>query len=178
MTWQTAFTQSLGFISFGLFMVAYQIKDTRRTQLWFAPGNFLYGVQYYMLGSFSASLIMFAASLRDLAGWKGSDRVLRIASVIYIVWIWGVFFLLHKNWQEVLMPLSGTVSTIAVQFRSHFYRFRFLLMGRQTIMFCFNIWIQSCGGIVHLFMAMGSNIVGTWRHYKTPAAPADKPAEE
>lgn len=160
--------QSLGFISFALFMIGYQVKDTRKTQLWFAPGNWLYGLQYFLLGSISASLIMTAAGMRDIVGAKGSDKALKIASVMYLVFIWAVIAVSAKSWQEGLMALSGTVSTIAVQFRSDFYRFRCLLMLRQVIMIAFNTWIKSYGGMIHLCFTLLSNMYGTWRHYKRP----------
>ncbi len=167
-TWHDVFVQSLGLASFAIFMAAYQIKDTRRTQLLFAPGNILYGVQYFLLGSQSATLMMFSAAARDLVGAYASDRVLKVASVIHLIVVWTGIAILAHSWQEGLMGIASTISTAAALFRNDFYKFRFLLMGRQVMMILFNVWIQSYAGVAHLSFTFLSNVYGTYRHSRKP----------
>jgi lysylphosphatidylglycerol synthetase-like protein (DUF2156 family) len=169
--WREIFVQSLGFVAFAIFIVSYQIKDPRKTQLWFAPGNLTYGLQYFLMGHLSPALIISAAAVRDVMAAKASDRALKIASVIYLCWAWGVTIALAREWQEGLMAVSGTISTVAALMRGHFYRFRFLLMGRQSVVLCFNAWIGTWGGIIHLVFTLASNIIGTWKHYKRGKEP-------
>lgn len=169
--WREIFVQSLGFVAFAIFMASYQIKDPRKTQLWFAPGNITYGVQYFLMGHLSPALIISAAAMRDLVAAKGSDRALKIASVIYLCWAWGVTIALAQHWQEAMLAVSGTISTAAALMRGHFYRFRFLLMGRQSVVLYFHVWIATWGGVIHLVFTLASNIYGTWRHYKHEKEP-------
>lgn len=170
--WYEVFVQALGFAAFAIFMIAYQIKDTRKTQLCFAPGNFLYGVQYILLGSLSGSLVMFAATARDVISVYSSKKTLKIVSAVYLVFVWGMTAILFKNWQEFLMPMSGTLSTIAVLYRDQFFKYRAFLLGRQVMSLLFNLWVGSQGGILHLLFTLGSNILGTYRHTrKTKEAP-------
>ena len=166
MTLADILAQASGLVAFGIFLIAYQVKDTRKTQLLFAPGNVLYGVQYALLGSLSASFCMFSASLRDIAGACFSDRILKIVSVAHLTFITSVTFLYGHSWHEWLVVLSGFLSTIAAVVRDDFYQFRFLLLGRQAAMIVFNIWVQSIAGIVHIGFVMLSNAWGIYMHRK------------
>lgn len=107
---------------------------------------------------------MFSAALRDLAGAYFSDRLLKIISVFHLVLVSVITILYAHSWYEGLVVISSFLSTLAAIFRDDFYKFRFLLMGRQLAMFSFNIWVQSFSGILHLGFVMVSNIFGIYRY--------------
>jgi hypothetical protein len=68
--------QSLGFGALIIFMIAFQIKDPRKTQLLFVPGNFAYAFQYFLMGSVTGGFILFASAIRDLAGVYAPTKIL------------------------------------------------------------------------------------------------------
>jgi len=167
-TWRDILVQGLGFVAFAIYVVAYQAKDPRRTQLLFAPANFLYGIQCFLLiGALtSSSMVMFAAAVRDGAVGYCSDRFIRRASGFYIAFIWIISFLFHKDWHEYMMAVTGSVTTLATLVRSDFYKYRTILMVRQCVSLLFGLWITSLASVVYSSFTIASNIIGAYRYYK------------
>lgn len=164
LTWTDVLTQALGLVALTFFVASFQIKDTRKTQLLFIPGSIAYGLQYMMLGSFSSGVILLSSAVRDGAGVYASSRVLKFFVILHLTVAFFSLAFLGKTWVEVLVLVSAILSSMATLCRNNFERFRFFIIGRQCAMFLFNIWIGSIGGIVHLSITLGSNLVGLWRY--------------
>ncbi|MGB4058297.1 MAG: YgjV family protein [Alphaproteobacteria bacterium] len=165
--------QLFGVISLIIVVVAYQVKDTRKTSLLMAPGDFFYGLQYYFLGSPSSFYIMLVATLRDLAGAAASDRVMRYVSFFYIGIVWILAFFKAEVPMEYLPPLGTTLATMALVKRDSFYSFRGFIFLHHIVWMSFNIWIMSYAGILQICFTGSSNIIGFLRHHKTKTVPVD-----
>jgi hypothetical protein len=173
LTLHSLLAQSCGFISCIIYVVAYQAKDPRRTQLLFAPANFFYGMQaFLLLGRLSgSSIVIFASIARDLTSAWCSDKFLKRMAIAYIPCIWAVGFLFNKQWQEYMMCVTATFSTLAMALRGSFARYRGILFGRQVISLCFNVWIASVPSTVYSLFTILSNAVGVVRHRKAKTLP-------
>jgi hypothetical protein len=152
--------QSLGFGALIIFMIAFQIKDSRKTQLLFVPGNFAYAFQYFLMGSMTGGLILFASAIRNLAGVYASAKILNYFIVGHVLVAATCFALLGQSWAEALVLLSSVLSGFATFYRDDFNKFRFFIIGRQLSMLSFNVWIGSIAGMIHLMLTLGSNIIG------------------
>jgi hypothetical protein len=111
--WPETYIQLVGFFAAIVFIVAYQIQNTRKTQILFSFGDVCYGVQYYFLGSTSASLGFFSAGVRDLFGAFASDKWLKVALVLHVFISLCLWVLYAHSWQEGLVVVSATLSSFS-----------------------------------------------------------------
>ncbi len=163
-SWNDILTQGLGIFALICFMVSFQIKDTRKTQLFFIPGNIAYGIHYILLGSLAGGIILLSSAVRDAAGVYASNRLLKLFIFFHLtVAVFSLIFF-GKSWLELLVLLSSVLSSLAALYRDHFERFRLLIVGRQIAMLSFNLWIGSIGGIIHLTIVLISNVIGLKRY--------------
>lgn len=162
--------QAAGFISLGLYLTAYQMKETRKTQLMFVPADLFCGLQYAFLGSMSSCFVLLLAAGRDLAGAVAPDRILRMISLVYVFLVWGMAVFKVHYWQEFLPVAATTLATLAVLSRGHFYKYRLLICGHHVLWMLFNIWIMSLAGIALVFVNASSNIIGAYRYWRRAEA--------
>ena len=165
--WHEIFIQFLGFVSFAIFMIAYQVQDPKKTQLIFAPGTFVYGLQYFLLGSLGGAIVMFASSVRDISAYFLSGKILKILTIVHLFFIWSVAFVFNGEWLEYAAVLGASISTLAILFRDHYYKYRGMLALRQSLWLVFNGWIGSWGGVLHLAFTLLSNLVGVLRYSRS-----------
>lgn len=163
-TWNYILGQVFGLIALGIFVVSFQMKDPRKSQLLFVPGNIAYGLQYIFLGSLAGGIILFSAAIRDGAGVYASSRLLKFFVVLHLVIAVLTLVLLGKSWAEWLILLSAILSGLAALYRDNFLRFRLFILGRQFSILAFNLWIGAIVAVGHVLFTLTSNLIGLYRY--------------
>ena len=163
-TWDYILGQVFGVIALGFFIFSFQIKDPRKSQLLFIPGNIAYGIQYILLGSLAGGIILFSSAVRDGAGAYASPHLLKFFVILHLAIATLTLGFLGNSWAEGLILLSAILSSVAALYRDDFMRFRSFILGRQLAILTFNLWIGSIAGAIHLSFTLASNMIGLYRY--------------
>lgn len=138
-------TQILGYLACFFGISAFLFKSDRALKIFSALECFFYVIHFFMLGSYTSSLITFMAMLRSLVSLKARDKRIAYVFIAVNVVVGGS---LVKEWVNVLPIFASCMATYSLFFFKG-VKMRVPMLCGATLWFINNLITGSIGGAVH-----------------------------
>ncbi len=160
----TSFYQLMGWIALFFFVLSYQFKSPRHTTALYVPADICYAIHYFGLDSYSSMMITLGAMCRNICGAWGSDRLMKVVIIFYVIFAWCMILFLGETIYEIGAALGTTFMSVAIWFRDRFYVYRLLAIGHQISWMILFVSLGSYSGVLMICITFVSNIVGIMRY--------------
>lgn len=105
--------QIIGGFAISLWVVGLQVKNRKNVLLFQCAANFLYFLEYFMLGAISASLMNLFSTLRCLFFAKVDDKKARLFSILFVVVILFIFVFIYDGVLSLIPIIITIIYTIS-----------------------------------------------------------------
>lgn len=168
--------QIVGIAAVFLYLVSFQLKSRRNIVAVTCVSNFLYVLQYFLLGAFSGAFLDILSTISSFfAGKKNAPRFRRYAklvaclSAVSIVVVGLVFAILQKKWLE-LLPIGGALLQSVGLWFNHEQTIRKFALGGAPFWLVYNFLSRAYGAAIGSFFTILSVVVGLIRFYNNEKA--------
>ena len=122
-----------GFMGMASFVLAYQARSVRGTNMWFIPGDFSYSLHFLLLGAPGLAAMTCLAGIRDILMTSTRRRLLRYTTYFYPPLIWLLTWLTAEQAFEFLGCVASTLCVIGMSLHGRFFASRFVLLAHQCV---------------------------------------------
>ncbi len=161
------FIQTIGFIGLGSFLISYQTKSNTTLIVVQTIGNVLFGIQYFLLGGISGSLVTIVIAARNILAVAGRDKIwIRWNGWIILFSTIGVLITVYTwNGFISLLPLVAIIGGTKGYLSNNAQKIR------KVNLFCctpcwmlYDILTGSIGGIINEALGFFSILISVYRY--------------
>ena len=163
--------QIVGITAVSLYLLSFQLKKRQHIVAVTCVSNFLYVLQYFLLGAFSGAFLDVISTVSSFfAGKKNSPSFRRFAkwvavlSAVLII-IVGLFFaIVQKKWLE-LLPIGGALLQTCGLWFNNEQTIRKFALGGAPFWLIYNFLAQAYGAAIGSLFTIVSVVVALLRFY-------------
>ena len=153
-----------GLIGMASFVLAYQAKSVRGTNMWFIPGDFSYCAHFFLLGAPGLAAMTCVAGIRDILMTSTKRRLLRYTAYFYPPLIWLLTWLTAEQSYEFLGCIASTLCVIGMSLQGRFLTSRLVLLAHQFVWVAGAICTGSWPLLLHNALTISSSITTMLRY--------------
>ena len=156
---------ALGFVALVLGFISYQAKSRRKILLWQSVNSAVFVLHYLLIGAPTACVLNVVNIVRNLLynklGEKGKIPW-GIPAVFAVLML--IFGILTWEGAHSLLVMAGiAINSVCVAF-SNPQSIRKSILLTSSLVFIYDVFVLSVGGMVYELIAIGSSVIGLWRY--------------
>jgi hypothetical protein len=155
-----------GFMGMTSFVLAYQARSVRGTNMWFIPGDFSYSLHFLLLGAPGLAAMTFLAGIRDILMTSTQRKLLCYTAYFYPPLVWLLTWLTAEQAFEFLGCVASTLCVVAMSLHGHFMTSRFVLLVHQFVWVSAAILSGSWPLLLHNCLTITSSLITMLRHFR------------
>jgi len=157
----------LGFLALVLGYVSYQAKSRKGIPLWQTATNAVFVVHYLLIGAPSACILNLLNIIRNLI-YYGKGKQGKVPMVFPAVFsILAVLFGI-ATWEgphSLLVTAGIAINSICISL-NNVQSIRKSILLTSSLVFLYDVFVFSVGGMIYELVAIGSSLIGLWRYRK------------
>lgn len=156
-----------GFVALILGFTAYQAKNQKQLLLWQMANSMAFVLHYLLIGAPSACALNTVTVVRNLAYYRSGRRgaVLPAYPVIFSLAMVVFGILTWEGGHSLLVIVANVVNCVCVAL-GNTQSIRKSILLTSTLVFIYDIFVLSVGGMIYELVAIASSAIGLCRYRK------------
>lgn len=158
---------SLGFIALVLGFCSYQAKSQKGLLLWQTANSAVFVLHYFLIGAPSACVLNLVNIIRNLV-YYGKGKTGRVAVAYPVIFSLVAVLFGVVTWEgphSLLVTFGIAINSICVSL-NNVQGIRKSILLTSSLVFLYDAFVFSVGGMVYELVAIGSSVIGLWRYRK------------
>ena len=157
----------LGFVAFVLGFCSYQAKNRKELLVWQIANSAVFVLHYFLIGAPSACVLNVVNIVRNLVYYhRGQKGKIPVAYPVLFSMLMVLFGLITWEGPHSILVIFGiAINSLCISL-NNVQGIRKSILLTSSLVFLYDAFVLSVGGMIYELIAIGSSLLGLWRYRK------------